>query len=129
NKNRGTWNEVASYPGGVTSLCTLALLNAGVEPNHPQIQKSLEYLRTIEPTKTYSVSLQTMVFALADPRRDQILIQRNVDWLEGIQLPEGQWSYPSAGGDNSNSQFAVLALHEAERAGARVKPETWNQAA
>ena len=129
NQNRGAWNDLAPYPGGVTALCTLALLNAGVEPSHPQIQKALTYLRSIEPTKTYSVSLQTMVFSAAEPRRDQVLIQRNVNWLESTQVANGSWSYPSGDGDNSNAQFAVLALHEAERAGAQVRPDTWQKAA
>jgi hypothetical protein len=42
----------------------------------------------------------------------------------------GSWSYGDMiGGDNSNSQFAVLALHEAERAGALIDPQTWRFAA
>ena len=126
----GSWNDLPRYPGGVTALCTLALLNAGVEPSDPQIQKALAFLRKIEPTQTYSASLQTMVLCAAEPRRDLVLIQRNVNWLESIQQPEGQWSYAAPpGGDNSNSQFAVLALHEAERAGATVQQETWEKAA
>lgn len=129
NEARGTWNDLAPYPGGVTALCTIALLNSGVDPNDPQIQAALAYLRDIPPTKTYSVALQTMAFCAGDPQRDQMLIQRNVNWLESIQLENGSWSYPSGDGDNSNSQFAVLALHEAERAGAQIKLETWKKAA
>lgn len=129
NDSRGTWNDLAQYPGGVTALCTLALLNSGVPPSDPHIQKALAYLRTKEPTKTYCVALQTMAFCAAEPHRDQLQIQQNVRWLESNQLPEGLWSYPGAGGDNSNSQFAVLALHEAERAGAQVDPATWRRAA
>ncbi len=129
NIKRGSWNDLAQYPGGVTALCTLALLNSGVDPNDPHIQKALTNLRKLKPTKTYSVALQTMALCAAEPRRDQILIQKNVRWLESNQLPEGLWSYPGAGGDNSNSQFAVLALHEAERAGAQVDPATWQRAA
>lgn len=128
NQARGTWNDLAPYPGGVTALCTLALLNSGVEPSNPQIQSALAYLRNIEPTKTYSVALQTMAFCAGDPQRDQLLIQRNVNWLESIQLANGSWSYPSGDGDNSNAQFAVLALHEAERAGIQVEPATWRKA-
>ena len=125
---RGTWNDLAGYPGGVTALCTLGLLNAGVEPDHPKIQKTLDYLRRLEPKKTYSVALRTMVFCSATPRRDLLLIQKNVNWLESVQMEEGPWSYPGAGGDNSNSQFAVLALHEAERVGATVQRKTWKKA-
>ena len=54
-----------------------------------------------------------MVFAAADPNKDMLLIDRNVRWLESKQVTEadrkGAWSYPGPGGDNSNSQFAVLA--------------------
>src|SRR5687768_66598 len=46
---RGTWDDMNDYPGGVTALTTLALLNAGVEPSHPKIQKALTYLRALEP--------------------------------------------------------------------------------
>ncbi len=130
NAQRGSWSEIANYPGGVTALCTLALLNSGVEPSHPQIKKALAFLRKIEPTQTYSVSLQTMALCAATPRQDLVQIQRNVNWLEKVQQPGGQWSYAAgAGGDNSNSQFAVLALHEAERVGATVQSETWEKAA
>lgn len=131
---RGTWNEYSSQPGGVTSLCTLALLNSGVPVNDPKIQKSLAYLRTIKPQKIYSVALQTMALCEAQPKRDMGLIQRNVKWLEDSQITQGPrkgaWAYPDVGiGDNSNAQFAVLALHEAERVGAQVDPRTWQLAA
>jgi hypothetical protein len=133
---RGTWDDMNDYPGGVTALCTLALLTAGVEPSHPKLKKSLEYLRALEPAKTYSVALQTMALCAADPRRDLGIIQKNATWLSRVQIKngprKGAWSYPMGdgiGGDNSNSQFAVLALHEAERAGAKVDPAVWRLAA
>jgi len=132
NKNRGSWNDIARYPGGVTGLCTLALINAGVDPSHPQIQKALAFLRSKEPTATYSVALQTMALCAGSPRQDFDIIQRNVRWLEEQQLESGVWSYGlqhGGKGDNSNAQFAVLALHEAERVGAIVKQETWTKAA
>ena len=120
-------------PGGMSALCTLALLNAGVEPSDPQIQKALAYLRKFKPERTYVASLQTMVFARAEPEKDPLLISRNVKWLESMQIMEGPgkgaWSYPGQGdGDNSNSQFALLALHEAERAGVQVSDKTWRLA-
>jgi hypothetical protein len=131
----GSWSDqgILNQPGGVTALCTLALLNSGVEPSHPQMQKALEYLRKIPPERTYVVSLQTMVFAQAEPDRDRLLIGRNVRWLEGKQISDeqnkGAWSYPGLGsGDNSNSQFALLALHEAERVGVTAGDRTWRLA-
>ena len=85
------------------------------------MQKALNHLRKIRPERTYVVSLQTMVFARAEPEKDRLLIGRNVKWLESTQIAEGPykgaWTYPGIGGegDNSNSQFALLALHEAEQ--------------
>ncbi|MGD0655293.1 MAG: DUF4159 domain-containing protein, partial [Thermoguttaceae bacterium] len=135
NKVDGSWDEYLGQPGGVSALCTLALLNAGVEPSDPQIQKALAYLRKFKPEMTYVTSLQTMVFVRAEPQKDLdllLLINRNVKWLEGMQIVEGPrkggWSYPKGSGDNSNSQFALLALNEAERAGVQVSDKTWRLA-
>jgi len=133
-RDNGAWPDMA-MPGGVTALCTLALLNAGVTPDDERMQKALDYLRKIKPDKTYVVSLQTMVFARALPERDRELIFTNVKWLEKIQTVEGPnkgaWSYPYLGGtngDNSNSQFALLALYEAERVGVVANERTWQLA-
>ena len=65
--------NIMGYPGGMTSLCTLALLNAGLEPADPQIQKALEYLRKIKPEMNYVIALQTMVFCRAEPEKDRLL--------------------------------------------------------
>jgi hypothetical protein len=130
---RGRWNEMTGYDGGVTALCTLALLNSGVGVDDPVVRNALVYLRTIEPDKTYTVSLQTMVLCAAEPKKDMLLIRRNVRWLEAHQIQEGQrkgaWSYPGPGGDNSNAQFAILALYDAQRVGAEVSRDTWQLAA
>ena len=70
-----------------------------------------------------------MVFCTAEPEQDLVLIQRNVRWLEQTQIQNGDgrggWSYPGMDPDNSNSQFALLGLHEAERAGVKVSAATW----
>ncbi len=135
NRN-GSWNEYAGFPGGVTSLCTLALLNAGVPADDPRIQRALSILRETRPAQTYVVSLQTMVFCAAQPKKDLLTIRQNVRWLENTQITIGErkggWSYPAqasgSSGDPSNSQFALLALYEAERMGVKVNPKTWRLA-
>lgn len=130
---RGRWSDMAGYEGGITALCTLALLNSGVEPSDPVVDRALKYLRGLQLDKTYTVSLQTMVFCAAEPAKDMVAIGRNVRWLEENQIKngprKGSWSYPGPGGDNSNSQFAVLALYEAQTVGARVSHATWKRAA
>jgi hypothetical protein len=133
----GSWADYQGQPGAVTSLCTLALLNAGVSREDPHIQRALKRLETYAvPRNTYATVLQTMVFCLADPVRYRPQVRRNCEWLELTQIKagpnSGAWSYPGAseatGGDNSNSQFALLALHEAELIGVEIKRETWTRA-
>ncbi len=130
----GSWSDHPGFPTGVTSLCTLALLTAGVPADNPQIQKSLALLRKQKLKMTYSLSLQTMVLCAAEPKKDLLLIRENVRWLEQQQLrnddKKGAWGYGSnqGTGDNSNTQFAILALHEAERVGVSVSDQTWRLA-
>lgn len=133
---RGHWDQKPGYAGGVTGLATLALLNSGVPPADPVIQKALGFLRGIEPDKTYCIALKIMVLAEATPDRDLATIQQCADQLVSMQNggpgnDAGGWSYSSmeGGADPSNSQFALLALHEAARVGARVPQETWRAAA
>ncbi len=135
----GSFGSHGNHAVGISALCTLALLNAGVPADDPVIRDALNYLKKDHPgrkctSRTYTTSLQTMVFAQADPKNLQSLIGRNVRWLEQAQVLtgdyRGSWDYDTGSetGDNSNSQFALLALHEAERAGVRVSDRTWQLA-
>ena len=128
----GHWPDYRDYVGSTTCLCTMALLYAGVPASDPHVAKALNYLRTLTLNKTYTVSLQTMVFCLAEPKRDLLLIQRNAKWLEETQIHEGPhrggWAYPGMGnGDNSNSQFALLAFTKPNGRACRctIKPGRW----
>jgi hypothetical protein len=136
-RTAGSWDDEGPlYHGGLTPLCILALLNSGVGPDDETVKRSLTYLRAYAPETTYTFSLQTMAFAAAEPKKDLLLIKRNAKWLENQQIKDGpragMWSYPNPGapnrGDNSNSQFALLALYEAERAGVAVSDKTWRLA-
>jgi len=133
----GSWAEYKGEPGGLTALITLSLLNSGVPKDNEQIKTALEYLEKMpDPQQTYSTSLQIMVFCQANPKQFELKIARLAAWLEGHQIKEagndtkGGWSYrsTSARADNSNTQFAMLALHEAERAGVKVSDQTWQLA-
>ncbi len=74
---------------GTTSLVTMALLTAGEGVTSPTMAKAIDYLHNFSPEQlksTYSVALQTMVFATATPERDQLKIAANVAWLEARRL-------------------------------------------
>ena len=137
----GEWDEYPGYRPGTTALCALALLSAGLDKDDPNVAKALEFLRDFSPEKqnqTYPISLQTMVFCLADPETDRARIEANVAWLVERQLKtsneyDGGWSYvgidqASERADNSNSQFALLALYEAEQIGVAIDETVWKRA-
>lgn len=138
---QGGWKEYPGYEPGTTSLCALALLTAGLDKTDPTLAKALEYLRrfsALDQNQTYSVSLQTMVFCLSDPEEYREEIQTNVAWLVERQMKTrnehfGGWSYVGSRqeaerADNSNSQFAILALFEAELAGFKIDDAVWDAA-
>ena len=60
-------------------------MTAGEKPGSPTIQRALAFLRQFTPDQlnsTYAVSLQTMVFAAAEPISDRKRILANVELLE-----------------------------------------------
>ncbi|MCI0459037.1 MAG: DUF4159 domain-containing protein, partial [Gemmataceae bacterium] len=138
--DNGTWNDklgAYNHPGGTTCLALLALLNAGVEPNDPMIRKGLTYLRSeVRSPTTYVRSLQTMVYAEAGFAEDKGRIQENVSRLVKIRILRNGlldgWSYdqpgnPNRQADNSNTQFALLALHVGRLAGAHIDRKVWEE--
>ena len=139
----GFWPDVeGEAKSGTTSLVTLALLAAGEKPDSPTIRKALEFLRRFRPDDlrdTYSIGLQTMVFATAHIEHDKLRVIANVNWLERAQIKPGDpvvwpgsWGYTESkrtrNGDNSNTQYALMGLHAGSEARIPVKPEVWDLA-
>ena len=141
-RDDGSWTDVDNEAHtGTTSLVTLALMTAGEPVSSPAIAKALGYLRNFGPEQlnsVYAVSLQTMVFATAQPDIDRLKIAANVDWLERAQIKTGDrvnwpgsWSYSAnknRHGDNSNTQYALLGLNAASEVGTPVRREVWTLA-
>ncbi len=133
NDRTGSWNGYEDYPEGLTSLVTLALLSAGEDVRSPHIQRALAQVRAVgRPVQVYSTALRTMVLCMAEPEKDRLAIEENVRWLEAIQTKSGTysgaWSYGrNTREDNSNTQFALLALYEAQRIGIDVEPAIWER--
>ncbi|MFM9965714.1 MAG: DUF4159 domain-containing protein [Planctomycetaceae bacterium] len=123
------------YPTGPTALATLALLNVGMTPQDPPVQKALEFLRAQRPpTKTYEAGLQLMVFAAAkDGHGDRARMATIVAALEAAQdstsAMRGGWHYDvrpnTVSFDHSNAQYAVLGLREAAFAGIPTSRKSW----
>ncbi|GMV98148.1 MAG: hypothetical protein AMXMBFR83_25000 [Phycisphaerae bacterium] len=125
----GVWRD-AYQPGGTTALVTLALLNAGVPSNDPAVARAIEALRVLPDQHVYTTALKIQVLAAADPARYRNEIRASADFLVRAQVNNGMWGYgpPAGRGDYSNSQFALLGLHEAGKAGAVIPAATWRSA-
>jgi hypothetical protein len=128
-KSDGNWEIGAagvarSGNGGWTALVMLALLNAGVKPTDEAFQKGMKYLREVPPDETYATGLQTMVLCLVGDRADHGRIRRNVERILASRMADG-WGYNLRGKDGgamgiadfSNTQYALLGLHEAIQSG------------
>jgi len=133
---RGSWDEFPNQSCGASALSTLALLNAGVPHDDPAITRAMRYLRSIVPTETYSVALQTLVYCQLGAAGDIPLIRRNVQTMVQLQNTQGNsdpsrlggWGYGGgrvSSGDPSNSQFALLALGAAHDRGIEIDAEVF----
>ena len=151
-KGDGHWEDSAAsidtHTIGGTSLAVLALINCDEPVDSPAVQKGLNYLRNLEPSKpsgryaVYETSVLVSALCAADDiRRDRSQLIRMVRLLERTQctsgVNSGSWGYKLVGRggtpgqnseDRSNAQFAILALRDAANAGIRVDQAVWKRA-
>ena len=131
----------AGRPAGEQAMIALALLKAEVPPSDPVLQSCIARLRTRfssnayspemgEHAGTYEAAATMLAFANLDTRENRLFIDLVAGYIKGHQNPNGSWDYNDRPhGDTSISQYAVLAMWEAENAGADVSPSLWDRAA
>jgi hypothetical protein len=75
--------------------------------------------------RSYELTMALLLLAELDPVGYRADIQMAVDFGVKIQLGEGSWGYPHEPfGDTSQTQYVMLGLWAADRAGAKVPPGT-----
>ena len=63
---------------------------------------------------------------------DRAFLEKAVAWLLSKQMKNGTWGYPEGTEqfyDNSNTQYALLALKSAARCGIKISPSVWRRIA
>lgn len=131
----GSWDasdiNLRRFNTGLSALVTMACLNAGEPVNSPAMQKAIQYFAARQPETNYEAATQILALCTANPNQYFAQIQFNVQMLLQNQHKSGGWAYdsPSRSPDPSNSQFALLALWEAQRAGLEIPSETFRSAA
>ncbi|RPI62084.1 MAG: hypothetical protein EHM48_04660, partial [Planctomycetaceae bacterium] len=118
---------------GTLALEVLALINAGVPVDDPIVKAGLETIASLPNDYTYVIALKIQALAAADPKKYSKEIEAAAKWLIENQSETGMWTYNTrrggriGGGDNSNTQFALLGLHEAAKCGVNIPKEVWER--
>lgn len=124
---------------GQQSLTVLALLKAGIPVTDPEMKAAIEKIAgrfTSDGSfdaghdHNYDAGVTLLALANADPAKYRKQIESLARYLVGSQGPNGDWDYRArVAGDTSISQYAVLGLWEAARAGVRIPRHVWDKAA
>jgi hypothetical protein len=145
----GAFGGVGEEALGETTLAALALLHAGLREDggsehDRRLARTLRWLDRLGPGRdgardrdpgTYTTSLLLLVLRARGRAEDRPRMQRLADLLVRTQAKNGQWGYAGEAsgtgpevGDNSNTQFALLALGAAGGEGIEVRESTFARA-
>jgi squalene cyclase len=117
---------------GRTSLALYALSHSGLTEKDKPVAAAVRWILThMGSPGTYEASLAVMALATVDRAKYAKPIRRLAKLIQAGQLENGQWSYKlrtgRSSGDNSNTQFAILALWYARGAGAKLDRKTFER--
>jgi len=125
---------------GTPGLCAYAMVKAGVPHDDPVVVSILdtlvekvstgEYVPTVH--HIYEASVDLMALEAADPQRYLKEIEAIARYILKQQSAAGYWNYPHLrddGGDTSITQYAILGLWAASRAGVKIPPGVWERSA
>lgn len=131
---------------GMNAFVAYTLLKSGESPESPYIQTCVKNILADHKNKNeegelfykpggdynYCAGVQLMVLEALSPELYYAEIRATSEFLISTQLPGGGWFYPQDtpnNGDTSISQYAILGLWAAERAGMIIPTTVWDKAA
>lgn len=137
----GLWNDAWEKDdsihgvqwGGVTALCTYALMQSGESYQNPKLRKALVFLRQANLPGTYARSVRAQLWGALPDTFSQYLAQ-DTRWLAlaAHEGPKGgliftYWQDQRRKGNYSNSRtkFGTLGLWEGAKRGHAVSPSIW----
>ena len=130
-----------SKTGPEGSLACYALIKSGTDMQHPDVQKSVEEILAKCGTgiyvprmhHNYEAGVDAMLLEAVDPEAYRRQLQMIASYLIGSQNANGAWFYvydnQPGYGDTSITQYALLGLWAASRAGIDVPTEVWEKSA
>lgn len=119
------------------TLAAYALLKAGVDSDSPVVAKGIEVAKERSATRKYAgydhiylAGVDAMLLADADAEEFFANLQQIALHVQSTQRADGSWSDgPREPGDVSMTQYGVLALWAAKRAGCDVSGSSLDNAA
>ena len=131
-------SKVVLETDGPAAVAVIALIKSGTRPDNSQIRIATDKLASRisgsrfipQVNHVYEAGVSLMALANTDVKKYRPQIEVLAEYIIQNQGPSGQWHYPgSLEGDTSISQYAMLGLWEASRAGVVVPMEVWDKAA
>jgi DNA-directed RNA polymerase subunit RPC12/RpoP len=91
----GTWSD-DYHPAGLAALPALTLLECGITPTNPCLNKAIQYVRdnASRLESTYELALVLLMLERRGDEADRPLIRSLALRLLAGQSPAGGWSYP-----------------------------------
>ena len=124
---------------GRAVLAAYALLKAGEPADSPEVRGVIAAIQkrcagadyNAASDHYYTAGLELMLLADADAERLRPDMQKILNYILRGQQEYGAWFYPNQNGlgDTSITQYSVLGLWAAERAGLQVPTEAWDRLA
>ncbi|MCH2203692.1 MAG: hypothetical protein MK102_17120 [Fuerstiella sp.] len=125
-----------------TSLVAYALLKAGLDLSEPRLAQGIHLAQQRANAATYDqyagsylAAVDAMLLADAGGKKYRKVIQKIARMIESFQRSDGSWphDFPQFGSsgpaDVSLTQYCVLGLWAAKRAGCKVNPRAFDKAA
>ena len=131
----GSWGHHEEYGAGHTAFVAYSLLKAGVDADHPALQRAFAFVFARPADHTYSLSSAILAVATRNAPADRDWLEDAVERLLSWQESTGLYAYPAHpahGGalpDVSNTAFAALAFRAASQAGVAIPRQAWEDLA
>jgi hypothetical protein len=133
--------KMSSLAIGEQALSVIALHSADVPNNDPSITTALNtifacftpngYVPVDRGGKDiYEAAVVCMALSSLEPVKFKEYVTAVAQYIVDRQKPDGCWGYANGnGGDSSITQYALLALWEADGIGVQIPPRVWDNAA
>lgn len=117
---------------GNVALSTWAMLAAGESPKSRWMQKRTTWVASFDSRSVYDRAMRLGVLASLPEARWMPWIKRDADWLINAITPNGGFtatvdaaSKKTVPADNANSQYGLLGLASARKAGYEINEKVW----